>query len=137
MADWYGTSRSNYVAIIPEMLPIFEELFDIQAHQNQDDKWCLISTTFHGGTPDAYCDEDNEAFFVDHDLPEVIGMLDVIHLLLKDEPNNVFVWVESGAEKSRYVTGFSMAIAPDGTVLDRISIDDIYEDQPDWTRAEY
>lgn len=137
MADWYGTSRSNYVSIIPEMLPIFEELFEIQAHQNQDDKWCLVSAAFHGGTPDAYQDEDNEAFFEEHDLPEDISLLDVIHLLLKDEPNNVFVWISAGAEKSRYVTGFSMAIAPDGTILNRVDLDEIYDDEPNWTRAEY
>ena len=97
---------------------------------------CIISDDFHGGTPSSYRDEENEDFFELYELPEDISLLDVIHLALVPELDNVFVWITAGAEKSRYITGHAIAIDHTGTILDRVSLDDIYDDT-NWTKAEY
>lgn len=135
MANWYGTSRSNYVKL--KNIPILEQLFEVRVVQKSDQNlWAVLSEDYHGGTP--YCDrdEDNEAFFEKHGLDEYITLLDVIHLFLEPEPDNVFVWITAGAEKLRYITGHALAIDHTGTILNRVSLDDIYDDT-EWTHAEY
>lgn len=138
MADWSGTSRSNYVKFTNPATAVtqLEQLFpDARIHE-KDGLFCILSEHFHGDTPAADLDCDNRAFFVDNDLDDYVSLLDVIHLFLAPEPDNVFVWVTAGAEKLRYISGHAIAIDHTGTILDRVSLDDIYDDTR-WTRAEY
>jgi hypothetical protein len=137
MANWYGTSRSNYVHLKPETIPILSELFDMELHQRQDGMYCIISDGDDVPQIIFWNDEDDEdraALLEELGAPVTdCNLLDVIHLCLIDD---VFVWVSSGAEKARYVTGFATAISPEGEILRHIDLNDIYQGE-DWTHAEY
>lgn len=140
MADWYGTSRSNYVKFKNPRynLPSLEQAFQIDI-VGKDGLFAILSRDFHGGTPycDPECDPDVLPFFEENHIPaRYVTLLDVIHLFLEPEPDNVFVWITAGAEKLRYITGHAIAISPEGQILNRVSLDDIYDDT-NWTRAEY
>lgn len=135
MADWYGMSRSNYVKFTNPGTAVstLEQLFEIRVHQNENTGlFAILSGDFHGGTPDCKLEED----FHEYVTGDCISLLDVIHLFLAPEPDNVFVWITAGAEKLRYITGHAIAIDHTGTILNRVSLDDIYDDT-EWTHAEY
>lgn len=142
MADWSGTSRSNYVKFTNPATAVtqLEQLFEVRIVQKSNQNlWAILSEDFHGGTPccDPEWNPELLPFFEDHGLQAVYTSLtDIIHLFLAPEPDNVFVWVTAGAEKARYITGHAIAIDHTGTILDRVSLDDIYDDTR-WTRAEY
>ena len=121
MADWYGTSRSNYVKLI-NVEQLKEQFSDLSIHSNGAGLQCIISENGNGGDPS---DPEGELHF-----------LDVIQNYLEKIPDNVFVWVQAGAEKARYITGDAIAIDHTGQVLNRVSLEDIYEDS-NYTRAEY
>jgi len=143
MATWYGTSRSNYVKLVdPEKsVAALTDVFDIEIHQDiSNGLFTFFSTDFSGGTPSVWVDDgdDDITEFCNKYAPgnEYPDLLDVIHHFLSPEKDNVFVWVSAGAEKSRYITGDAIAIDHTGSVLNRISLSEIYEDT-NWTHAEY
>lgn len=137
MADWYGTSRSNYVKLKNPATSVatLEQLFEVDV-VHKDGLFAILSQTHSGDTPGCELDEDNAAFFEEHNLEDVVSLLEVIHLFLEPEPDNVFVWITAGAEKLRYITGHAVAISPEGQILNHVSLDDIYDDT-EWTHAEY
>ena len=134
MADWTGMSRSNYVKLIN--VPVLEQLFPDAVVTEKEGLCCIYSDHCHGDTPAAERGDENAPFFEDNGLEDYVGLIDVIHLFLEKEPDNVFVWITAGHEKARYVTGHAIAIDHTGTILDRVSLDDIYDDT-NWNRAEY
>lgn len=134
MADWYGTSRSNYVKFNPEKLDLLTQLFPILIAEKEGLS-AIISQDQFGSTPSLYLDDDDDTFdalllqlgVVYHD-EDYIGLLEIVHLAL--EPGEILVWIEAGAEKARYITGMATAISHTGEVLKRISLNDIYEGLP-------
>lgn len=139
MANFYGTARSNYVKLKPTTIPTLEEMFDITSVTRSDGLTAILSEDV-GGTPSFYVEEEgDEQLLKDlgivNDSIEDLNILDVIHLCLEPDPDNVFVWMEVGAEKARYLVGNAIAIDHTGQVLKQVDLNQIYE--PNWTRAEY
>lgn len=145
MANWYGISRSNYVKFKNPATAVttLEQIFNLRAVESNG-CFALISEEFNGRTPSYYIGDDADidqlfttglAGSLDLEQDQV-DLLDVIHLFLEPEPDNVFVWVTVGAENARYLTGESVAIDHTGALLDHVSINDIYDDT-NWSRAEY
>ena len=146
MANWSGTSRSNYVKFKNPATAVstLEQVFEIEVHE-KGGLFAFLADTFDGNTPDYHIgtDADVDHLFdvgiagsIDFENDTHVSLLDIIHLFLEPEPDNVFVWITAGAEKARYITGHAIAIDHTGTILDRVSLDDIYDDT-NWTRAEY
>lgn len=158
MANWYGQSRSNYVKLDPVKKDLLIDIFPVKIVEKFDEPglYAMFSETEFGDFPTTMTvsapklaalgvdvaallpeesAEDLQDDSVEYDLDDALELLDVVHLAMIDEPGNVLVWMEIGAEKSKYLSGMSIAIAPDGTVLKRISLSDIYEEG--WSRAEY
>ena len=139
MANWYGTSLSNYVRVDPDKLKIMLELFNLRSWEYSEGLYAFASNTEFGDSPGLYeIDEDQEALIFElgienADNIDELNFLDVVHTMLL--PGEVFVWMEIGSEKIRYLTGMAIAIDHTGQVLKRINLDDIHE--PGWTKAQY
>lgn len=143
MADWYGRSRSNYVKMVPEKKAILAKIFtDTIFFTNSDGLTAIGSEDFHGGSPSTYIEDEAQEQLLwdlgveDADNVDDLNLLDVVHLSLEPTPDNIFVWVEAGSEKLRYISGHAVAIDHTGTVIKKISLDDIY-DGTNWTKAQY
>lgn len=158
MANWYGKSRSNYVRLDPVKKDLLADIFPVKIIEKHDEPglYAMFSDTEFGDLPTARTAsapklaalgvdvaallpeesaEDLQDEEIEYELDDGLELLDVVHLAMIEETDNVLVWMEIGAEKSKYLTGMSIAIAPDGTVLKRLSLNDIYEEG--WSRAEY
>jgi len=136
MANYYGNARSNYFAVkdTDAFVAAFAEVPDVELVEDGG-KWTMLvsggddsgwpSITYNHVTGDDY----------EIDIPEMVSK----HLA----DGEVAVFMESGAEKLRYIIGFAEAINSDG---ERVSLDlnNIYElaktltnRRDDITRAEY
>jgi hypothetical protein len=148
MADWYGSARSNYFRV--KDIKGFRELcsrWDIECiHktvkingytvETPDTVGFLCNGDF-GGLPSYRCEKgdgedapEKEYEFEDflHELSELLA------------EGEVAVNVEAGAEKLRYVTGYSLAVNSKGE-MESVSLDFIYDRArrlgQNITRAEY
>lgn len=158
MANWYGQSRSNYVKLDPVKKDILAEIFPVKIVEKHDEPglYAMFSDTEFGDIPTTMTvsapklaalgvnvaallpeesAEDLQDEEIEYELDDGLELLDVVHLAMIDEPGNVLVWMEIGAEKDRYLSGMSIAIAPNGEVLKQVMLSDIYEEG--WGRAEY
>jgi len=117
MADWYGTTRSNYFKVkdIVEFRAMMSS-FDVEIVVKPDtqDTVCFLATTHNGAIP---------TYHPTDDLHE-ISIVDVIAPHLAD--NQVCIIQEVGAEAKRYLTGTSIAISSTGEQVE-VSINDIYK----------
>ncbi len=137
MANYYGSARSNYFKVKDEA--VFQEALslipDIEIHGDNESGFCiLVSGGDYGGWPNMGWNEETEEDY-DIDVPLLVSE----HLI----DGAVAIFMESGAEKLRYVTGYAEAINSKGERTS-ISLTDIYEaaaeltDTPeDITPAEY
>ena len=143
MANWTGTARSNYVYFKPGTLDALKKLFDIKTETDPVGRRAIFPDTDNGSVPDLY-DPDIEQIKLLEDLGmdlaknddgevDDLTMLDVIHLCL--EENEIFIWMEIGAEKSRYVTGLAQAYDRTG-MIKQVDLIDIYAGLT-CTRAEF
>jgi hypothetical protein len=123
MANWRGTSRSNYFRV--KDAQAFEAdmaKFQIPYWPGEADKNDMYAISGRddedGYWPSAYPadDEDDEA--IEFDIYEVVAS----HLA----DDEVAILMEAGAEKLRYVTGVAVAINNKGGV-EEVKLDDIYE----------
>lgn len=158
MANWYGQSRSNYVRLDPVKKDLLADIFPVKIIEKHDEPglYAMFSNTEFGDLPTTMTvsapklaalgidvtallpeesAEDLQDEEIEYELDDGLELLDVVHLAMIDETDNVLVWMEIGAEKSKYLTGMSIAIAPDGSMLRRVNLNDIYEEG--WRRAEY
>ena len=116
MANWNGVSRSNYVAVKDveafkaEMAPLEVK---VEESQETPGTYCLIADTEYGGWPN-YDDETDNTF----DLEAIVAP----HLA----DGQVCVFMSSGAERTRYVTGDALAFDNTGEVI-YLNLNDIYE----------
>lgn len=134
MANWYGTSRTNYFHV-KNADTFIEEMrgYDVRVIPHKDcDCFALIAETEDGGWP-CTGPEGDDGEYPDVFFPQVVSP----HLM----DNEVAVFMAVGAEKARYVTGVAVAIVNSGRMVD-VSLDSIYNlaeekfgIQP--TRAEY
>lgn len=118
MADWYGTSRSNYFRVKdPVEFEAWAKRIDAQPWQNPDGLWAIQGESDKGGWPCYGPDTDEDFDFIDELAKRVL-------------PGDVVVLVSAGAEKLRYVSGITFAFrtTPEGVFeFEQISLDDIYQ----------
>ena len=116
MANWYGTSRSNYFKVEnEEAFREWAERRDLEVLENPSGLFGVAPSSMSedGSWPSYDCDEDCEIDF----------QAELIEHLAEGQ---VAIIMTIGAEKLRYLTGYSVALAWDGR---RISVDiaDIYD----------
>lgn len=116
MANWYGTSRSNYFKVEnEEAFREWAESRDLQVLERPDGLFGITPSSMSedGSWPSYDYDNDYEIDF----------QAELIEHLAEGQ---VAILMTIGAEKLRYLTGFSVALAWDGR---RISVDiaDIYD----------
>ena len=124
MGNGYGTARSNYVkAVDVGALKAAMEFWDISVEAGSgknEGKVCLLCETEYGGWPSSAYDEeaevDVEFDFANHVMPHVAE-------------GEVLIVMEAGAEKLRYITGWSGAFVRTGDDVKAVytNIDRIYE----------
>lgn len=118
MANYCGSARSNYFAVKDdgEFREAMAALPGIEVHEDQDGgRVCLLEAEGVGWPYSLFDDDGNEE--VDVDLPGIVAG----HLT----KNEVAVFMETGAEKLRYLVGVATAI---NSECERrtISLQDIY-----------
>ncbi len=119
MADWHGFSRSNYFAVkdlagLKRALEPFE--IEIDQHATRPDYVSLTPYGEYGGWPHAFLDEDDNEIEFDPATMVCPFM----------RAGQVFITMEAGAERLRYITGNTSAWAADGRSVS-VSLRDIYE----------
>lgn len=113
MADWYGSARTNYFRVKdleafkaelgkPQYEVDIVELDPTSALTQVPGYIALFSTGEKGGWESSYYDDDVEDEWVEFDIPSIVAPF-----LIDGE---VAVFIEAGAEKLRYITGFAEAI---------------------------
>ena len=116
MANWYGTSRSNYFNVKDEgAFREWAERRDLEIFTNLVGQLAVApSSMSEDGSWPSYDDDDD---------CEIDFQAELIEHLAEGQ---VAIIMTIGAEKLRYLTGYSVALAWDGR---RISIDiaDIYD----------
>lgn len=137
MANYYSSCRTNYFKVKDKAA--FElamsEIPCIEVVHKENDSFCLLGDDPDGGGwPSWMQDEDTEEER-EIDLP-----LEVSKHLIDGE---VAIFMESGAEKLRYIVGYAIAINSKGEQVS-LGLNDIYDmgrgltDRPqDVTIAEY
>ncbi len=133
MANYYGNGRSNYVKVkdkenFKEMCSLYGLLY----WENGDLVGCGANDD--GGEPNTelYDRETGNAT----ELPDFISQA-VPELL---EEGQVFIWMHNGAEKLRYLVGYTIAVNSKGE-YQKIDLGDIYDKAKelgdDFTTCEY
>lgn len=110
---WIGTSRTSYarfkdLAVLAAVLAPYEVI--VSPSSDLDDAACLLSQMEDGGWP-RFTEDDQEL-----DLPSIVAE----HL----RAGEVIVFQSVGADKLRYVSGYSEAITHDGRRI-TVDLDDI------------
>jgi len=118
MADFYGTSRSNYFRVKDK--EAFSDLcnsLNVEMIENDDLVGFICNQDEYGYLPSSIynekTDEDEEIDFV----------IKVSEHLLEDE---VAVFMTAGAEKHRYVQGIAIAVNSKGEII-QLDMNDIYK----------
>ncbi|WP_084031259.1 hypothetical protein [Mycobacterium avium] len=121
MANYYGAGRTNAFAVKDvQALKDVLESHDFTVEETAPGRVVILADDPDGGgywsrwTYDEVSGEDHELF-----VPDLIAE----HL----QDGQVAVFVHAGAEKLRYITGYSIAVHSDGRQV-RIDLDDIYTD---------
>lgn len=129
MANYYASWRSNYFLVKDkeaflkaiEHVPDLEVLFEPHKTKDGDEvEHCVLLASGgsdSGSIPWEYYDDDKEDF-VDVEWPAIFKE----HL----QEHSVAAFMESGAEKLRYVVGIALAFHSSGEMV-QITLDDIYE----------
>ena len=125
MADWYGAARSNYFKV--RDLDAFRKAFegiDVKIVGSaaddsvaEDGLVCLLGDDQYGGWPSWICDEET-------DEDREVDVVQIVAGHLAD--GEVAVFMQSGAEKLRYITGYAVATNNKGETR-VIDIDMIYD----------
>jgi hypothetical protein len=122
MANYYATARTNYFKVVDEEefksffsnLPV--DIITKNSENTGELLYGLLSTCESGGWP-SYIFDDETGDEEEIDIVDEIGR--------RLTPGHVAIIQEIGAEKLRYLVGFSVAV---NSELERVSvsIDDIY-----------
>ena len=116
MANWYGASRSNYFNVKDEgAFREWAERRDLEIFTNLVGQLAV--------TPSSMSEDGSWPSYDDDDDCEIDFQAELIEHLAEGQ---VAILMTIGAEKLRYLTGYSVALAWDGR---RISVDiaDIYD----------
>lgn len=116
MANWYGTSRSNYFAVKdPAAFNALMARYEVKVIGNADGLVGFISNTEFGTIPT----RDND----DSDEDPICILDDLVEHLAE---GHVCIVMEIGSVKSCYVTGNAIAVSSTGETI-QIGLDDIYK----------
>ena len=136
MANWYGTSRSNYFRVKDrDAFLKWTEERGLGVFENQADTGLFA---IHGG------ESTGDGSWPSYDM-ERDCEVDVVSELAQHLPEvQIAVLIEVGAEKLRYLTGAAFAINSKGQIAD-VTLSDIYRKaartfhvpESEITRAEY
>ena len=116
MANWYGTSRSNYFKVEnEEAFRAWAERRDLEVLENPSGLFGVAPSSMSedGSWPSYDCDDDCEIDF----------QAELIEHLAEGQ---VAILMTIGAEKLMYLTGYSVALAWDGRRMS-VDINDIYD----------
>jgi hypothetical protein len=137
MANYYGNARSNYFRVKDDeaFIDAMENIPSIELIHEENGTFVILGDDPDGaGWPSWAYDEENDTD-IEIDLPAVVSE----HLA----DGEVAIFMESGAEKLRYIVGYAEAINNKGERRE-VSLNSIYElageltDRPkDITTAEY
>lgn len=118
MANWQGAARTNYFRVknVEEFKGWAGNLPNIEVAQ-KDEGFMLMSTCPDTGSFPSQVYDEETGDEIDIELREISQFL---------AEGQVAVFMEAGAEKLRYVTGWAMAVSWDGQV-EFVNIDEIYE----------
>ena len=115
MANWYGTTRSNYFKVKDDdAFSTFMEDWDEMNIELTTDGWLLTGGDDNGGLQEWREDDDGKEYYFLKDFSR--------HLA----DGEIAIIMSAGAEKLRYVTGRSIAITNANKPI-VIDIDDIYK----------
>lgn len=124
MANWYGTARSNYV-FVDDIELLKEALAPFDVAVDQDERGVMFSSreNEYGAFPNiAYIDSEEQE-------DEEIEFSWKEHVMPYVKEGEVLIIMEVGAEKHRYITGYSEAYVRKGQDIQCLSINlnQIYE----------
>lgn len=119
MATWYGQARSNYFRVKDEdeFARWVESVRGLELISDGEGRLGLLSTDEFGHWPVSSYNEETEE---DEDI-DVFG-----EVASRLQEGSVAVFVEVGAEKMRYLTGFALAVNSKGEET-RMDLGEIYE----------
>jgi len=137
MANYYGSGRSNYVAVTDlEKVKKLASLYGCEVSESSDDPSliCLLSNTEEGDTRSWVFVSDEEIPIIKEVFPKLkvsdednFELPDFMKSMSKYLKNgHVFIWMSCGQEKLRYLNGYACAINNKGR-RKQISIYDIYK----------
>ena len=117
MANYYASARSNYFKVKDaEAFKAWVGSTPNLGLWEKDGMFALYSTCpDSGGWPSWYLDDDGDELYFE--------VTDVAEFLTED---SIAVFMESGAEKLRYITGYAVAVNHKGETV-QIGLGDIYE----------
>jgi hypothetical protein len=122
MANWYGAARTNYFRVKDEAAfkAWLDTVPDVGAEPGTEErggKFCLLANGEYGDFPGERFDEDD----FDSTPFDIVAEL-AAHLA----EGEVAVFMQAGAEKLRYISGFAIAVNAAGERVELV-LDDIYE----------
>lgn len=126
MANYYGAARSNYFKVKDEaaFFAAMENVPDIEVHGDDEKGFCvLVAGGDYGGWPTMGWNDETEDDY-DIDVPAIVSE----HL----QDDEVAIFMESGAEKLRYIVGCAECINNKGE-RSSVSLNQIYELAADLT----
>lgn len=122
MANWYGTSRSNYFRVKDEAaFRKFVDATGVECFVDNKHRFAVVADSVNDGNWPSNIYKQYEDGTEDY---EDIAFIDELAKHLADD--EIAVLMTTGAEKLRYVTGVAVAIKNDGSYVE-INIDDIYD----------
>lgn len=118
MANYYGAARTNYFRVKdPEAFEAWASKYQVEVIKNADGLFGLLSDCPDSGSwPSSYFDEEKDDYVEIDIMQEVSAML---------EDGEVAIFMETGAEKLRYLVGYAVAVNNRGET-ETISLQDIY-----------
>ena len=120
MANYYGSSRSNYFKVKNKenFKKFLDRMYDMEDIEDRDDRVGFLVTGEGGSIPCEIWDEENDEYSHDFDFDKELAQ----HL----QDGEVAIYQEVGAEKLRYLVGYSVAVNSKGETA-MVSINDIYK----------
>ena len=115
MANYYASARSNYFKV--KDVEAFKSWVDSVPSLGlwRSDEMFALYSEGEAGWPAWYLDDDGDELYFE--------VTDVAEFLTED---SIAVFMESGAEKLRYITGYAVAVNHKGETV-QIGLGDIYE----------
>jgi hypothetical protein len=117
MANWYGHARTNYFRVKDvDKFCEWAKALGVLETETDAGRVALLSADEYGGWPTSIFNEETEEY-EDIDIFQQVAD----HL----EEGSVAVFMEVGAEKLRYLTGYAIAVNHKGDIV-KVTLDDIY-----------